>query len=390
MQIGMWRDTRKSCVIALLTFSFDSKTVWSNVRVPFIHSDHLPTEEDFCEYPVVQVLQSSANTAVGSSNRAFPFEGMKPGGHLMLERGSKHPSPRRNREARVSHNLKIAIILLMTPSLFPAERKVDPTWLYRYVPDIRENSADLSTPTCHYKPIFGEGDSATHIVRSVARFGEVTIDPRGGCAAVVYAREEQIYVILEGSGVLQYGDEKVPVRKNDFMYLPPGVKQTISDSSDKPCRLIVMGFKIPAGIAIAPPQKLMLANLEDVKEETVEGHPSSVLYKLLVGDRSSTRDRIAAGYVVTSLFLMEFAPGGTNFPHHHESAEEIYLVLDGHGKVVAGGGTDGIEGFHPAQAGDAYFFRLNCTVGFYNSNEPGAKAHILAVRSRFPFVKDAD
>jgi len=304
--------------------------------------------------------------------------------------GSKHPSPGRNRGAAISNYLEIAVILLMTPSLFPAERKVDPTWLHRYVPDIRENHTDLSTPTCHYKPIFGEGDSATRIIRSVARFGEVTVDPRGACAAVDYTREEQIYVILEGSGVLQYGEERVPVRKNDFMYLPPGMRHTISGASDKPCRLIVMGFKIPDETAIAPPQKLMLANLEDVKEQTVEGHPSSVLYKLLVGDRNSTRDKIAAGYVVTSLFLMDFAPGGTNFPHHHNTAEEIYLVLDGQGKMVAGGGTDGIEGFHPAHAGDAYFFRLNCTVGFYNSNEPGAKAHILAVRSRFPFGKDAD
>ena len=306
----------------------------------------------------------------------------------MPEPAREHPSIRRKRRARVPNSFKVAIFLFMAPSLFPAERKVDPTWMYRYVPDIRENSVDLSTDSCHYKPIFGEGDSATHIVKSVARFGEVTVDPRGGCAAVVYAREEQIYVILEGSGVLQYGDEKVPVRKNDFMYLPPGVKQTISDSSDKPCRLIVMGFRIPAGIALAPPQKLMLANLDDVKEETVRGTRPRFSTSCWWAKGSSTRDRIAAGYVVTSLFLMDFAPGGTNFPHHHESAEEIYLVLDGHGRMVAGGGTDAIEGLHPAQAGDAYFFRLNCTVGFYNSNEPGAKAHILAVRSHFPFVKD--
>ena len=50
---------------------------------------------------------------------------------------------------------------------------------------------------------------------------------------------------------------------------------------------------------------------------------------------------------------MDFAPGGTNFPHHHETAEEIYLVIDGEGEMVAGGGTDGIEGRHPAKAGDA-------------------------------------
>jgi mannose-6-phosphate isomerase-like protein (cupin superfamily) len=280
----------------------------------------------------------------------------------------------------------IALGFCASPSL----AQVAPTWVHRFVPDIAEKATDLSTANCHYLPIFGEGDTAFHIARSVARFGEVKVDPQGSCRPVSYAREEQIYFILEGSGNLQYGDERVPVRKNDFMYLPPGITHTISGSSDQPCRVLVMGFRIPAGTNLEPPPKLVVANMDDVKEQTVEGHPSSVLYKLLVGDRKSKRDRIAAGYVVTSLFLMDFAPGGTNTPHHHETAEEIYLILDGHGKIVAGGGEDGVEGLHEAHAGDAYFFRLNCTVGFYNSSEPGAKAHILAVRSRFPFHAEED
>ncbi len=286
--------------------------------------------------------------------------------------------------------VKYAIPFFMAASLCAAQRTVDPTWLHRSVAQIAEKPADLSTDTCHYQPIFGEGDSEARIVRSVARFGEVKVDPHGACQPVTYPREEQIYVILRGNGVLQYAGESVPVRKNDFFYLPPGSTHKISASADQPCQFIVMGFKIPADIAIEPPAKLLRANMDDITEQTVDGHPSSVQYKLLVGDRKSTRDRIAAGYVVTSLFLMDFAPGGTNFPHHHESAEEIYLVLDGHGKIVAGGGTDGVEGLHDAQAGDAYFYRLNCTVGFYNSPKPGSRAHILAVRSRFPFRRDED
>jgi mannose-6-phosphate isomerase-like protein (cupin superfamily) len=279
-----------------------------------------------------------------------------------------------------------ALCLFSSPSL----AQVDPTWLHRFVPDIAEQTVDLSSGTCHYLPIFGEGDSATRVLRSVARFAEVKVDPQGACHPVTYAREEQIYVILEGSGVLQYGEERVPVRKNDFMYLPPGITHSIHGSADQPCQVVIMGFRIPARTTLEPPSKLLLANMDEVKEQTVEGHPSSVLYKLLVGDRKSTRDKIAAGYIVTSLFLMDFAPGGTNSPHHHETAEEIYLVLDGQGKMVAGGGADGVEGLQAAHAGDAYFFRLNCTVGFYNSADPGAKAHILAVRSRFPFHGDED
>jgi len=122
----------------------------------------------------------------------------------------------------------------------------------------------------------------------------------------------------------------------------------------------------------------------------VQGHPTSVLYKLLLGPRNGKRDAIDDAYVVTSLFWMDFAAGGTNFPHHHETAEEIYLVVDGEGEMVAGSGTDGIEARFPAKAGDAYYFRPNCTVGFYNQNKAGAKAHILAVRSVIPLSPEED
>ncbi len=156
-------------------------------------------------------------------------------------------------------------------------------------------------------------------------------------------------------------------------------------------RVIVMGFKIPARVALnSAAQQPRVINLDDVKLEPVQGHPTSVLYKLLVGPRKGTRDAIDEAYVVTSFFLMDFAPGGTNFPHHHETAEEIYLVLDGDGQMVAGSGLDGIEARFPAKTGDAYYFRPNCTVGFYNKETPGAKAHILAVRSKIPLSEEED
>jgi mannose-6-phosphate isomerase-like protein (cupin superfamily) len=285
--------------------------------------------------------------------------------------------------------IRIAVILLCLVALSSGrgeERRVDPTFLHRFVPDLQEKPSDLTTPTCHYKPIFGAGDSDTSVVRGVARYGEMKLDPGGSTALVNYPAEEQVYVILEGSGVLKYGDQDVPVRKNDFMYLPPGIRHGLANPSSTPCRAIVMGFKIPAGTSVTPPEKVLLANVDDVKKQTLSSHPSSTLYRLLIGP-ASTEERytLVAGQVLTSLFLMEFLPGGTNFPHHHEREEEIYLVLDGHGDIVAGGGLDGIEGRHPAQAGDAYFFRLNCTVGFYSRTQPGDPlAHILAVRSLFP------
>lgn len=267
---------------------------------------------------------------------------------------------------------------------FCQERKVDPTFLRRVVASVKEQPGDLASPTCRYKPIFGAGDRDAAALRGIARYGEAAVDPGGATAVVNYPAEEQVYFILEGSAVLAYGEETRPVRKNDFFYLPPGVPHGVRNTSTAPCRFLVMGFRIPKGAQVGRPQKLLIANMEDVPLETVSGHPPSTQYRLLMGGVESKRDRLAAAHVLTSLFVMEFAPGGTNIPHHHDNEEEIYLVLDGSGDMVAGGGIDGIEGRHPSRAGDAWFFRLNCTVGFYNRAEPGARARILAVRSLYP------
>jgi mannose-6-phosphate isomerase-like protein (cupin superfamily) len=130
----------------------------------------------------------------------------------------------------------------------------------------------------------------------------------------------------------------------------------------------------------------MIANAADVPLQELASHGPTTKFKLLMGTTESKRDKLPAASQMASLFLMDFAPGGTNIPHHHETEEEIYFVLKGNGEMVAGGGMDGNEGRHPTKQGDAWFLRLNTTVGFYSGARPGGDHdQILAVRSTFPF-----
>jgi mannose-6-phosphate isomerase-like protein (cupin superfamily) len=291
--------------------------------------------------------------------------------------------------AKMSRTLPL-LLLLMSASLSAQERTVDATWLHRYLPELSETKVELSSASCHYKPIFGTGDPDSRILRSVSRFGEVTVDAHGNCQEVLFDREEAIYFVLQGTGNLKFGDGMHPLRANDFTYLAPGVKHGFSNDSSQSMRVLRMSFKVPLSRPLSAPSQPKIVNMDDVKEETVQGHPTSVLYKLLVGPHDGKRDAIDAASVVTSFFLMDFAPGGTNFPHHHETAEEIYLVVSGEGEMVAGSGMNGLEARFPAKAGDAYYFRANCTVGFYNQDKPGAKAYILAVRSQIPLADEKD
>ena len=44
------------------------------------------------------------------------------------------------------------------------DRQIDPTYLYRDTLTAPDKPSDITTATCHYKPLFGQGDSDTSVV----------------------------------------------------------------------------------------------------------------------------------------------------------------------------------------------------------------------------------
>src|ERR1035437_4038184 len=140
---------------------------------------------------------------------------------------------------------KLAIVLFAVSTyLFAAEA----IFLRRQVSDVKPQPDDLTAAgakAASYKTLFGIGDQDVDQLKGVARYGELTVGPGGTSAIVSYPAEEQIYFVEEGSGTVLYGDEKAPIKANDFMYLPIGVKHGVANSSGAPVKVIVMGYKIP-------------------------------------------------------------------------------------------------------------------------------------------------
>src|SRR5438445_12606252 len=58
----------------------------------------------------------------------------------------------------------LLLFLLIAPNLLAHDRKVNATWLHRYVPGLREHTGARACWTSHYKPIFGEGARDTRIL----------------------------------------------------------------------------------------------------------------------------------------------------------------------------------------------------------------------------------
>jgi glyoxylate utilization-related uncharacterized protein len=134
------------------------------------------------------------------------------------------------------------------------------------------------------------------------------------CATVQYPEEDQVYVVLNGNGSAKYGDEDVPLQTEHYLYIPSTISHSLTNKSAIPLLVVIMGFKTKGFEKTQPPAHPLKANIEDVPATLVNGHPNSTRYRLLMGDTDSKRDRVAAGRVLTSFFLMEMRRAALTFP----------------------------------------------------------------------------
>ena len=247
---------------------------------------------------------------------------------------------------------------------------------------LRRDLADVHPRQDGYKPLFGIGDPDASQLKSIVRYGELTLAPDAAIPMEGYPAEEQIYYVTEGKGTLLYGHERVPIGPDDFMYLPPKMVHGLANPSIAPLHVIVMGYRVPEGTVVEPTPHPLIANAGGVPLQVLGQHGPTTQFKLLMGLTSSKRDKLAAARVMDSLFLMEFAPGGTNIPHNHPREEEIYLLLRGTGEMVAGLDAAGKEVRYPVHAGEAFFFKPGTQVGYYSHAREGQPHDlILAARS---------
>jgi mannose-6-phosphate isomerase-like protein (cupin superfamily) len=281
----------------------------------------------------------------------------------------------------MKHLLLISILSLLIPLTLNAQ---EPLFLERSLSGVSIQKSDLTGNSAEYQPIFGTGDYDSKFVKGISRFGCLTIESGGSSKIAGYDNEEHILFILEGTGNMQYNNDAIPVSKNDFIYIPVGVKFGLVNPRERAMKVIIMGFRIPYDTKIKPTPGLMIANTDEVPFQVLGQHGPTTQFQLLMGTTESKRDRLAASLQVNSLFIMDFASGGTNIPHKHEKEEEIYFVIKGTGEMVAGATPDGKEIRYPAKEGDAFYFAPNTMIGFYSATKEGeAHAQILAVRSKF-------
>jgi mannose-6-phosphate isomerase-like protein (cupin superfamily) len=68
--------------------------------------------------------------------------------------------------------------------------------------------------------------------------GYVTLDPSGGQVPWHNQEQEEIYLILEGTGEMCLGGERASIHAGQAVYIPPGVFHQLTNTGACPLRMI--------------------------------------------------------------------------------------------------------------------------------------------------------
>lgn len=281
--------------------------------------------------------------------------------------------------------MKISRITLCTILILAFPLLSSSQYLHSNLSATRVQKTELSSRSARYSPLFGKGTDSASLVKGLLSYGALVLDPGGKSGTASTGSNEIVLYIMRGKGTLSFSRKRRTLEKDDFLYLPAGNRFRITNGGDEPLSLLVMTFPLFAGDTVKASPVLQAASATGVPFQVLGYHGPTTTFQLLMGTSTSTRDRLAASSRVSSLFVMDFAAGGTNIPHRHEDEEEIYLIIRGKGDIVAGQLPDGSEARHPSAAGDAWFFSPGTLIGFYSGNTAQEDhARILAVRFRYP------
>lgn len=87
-------------------------------------------------------------------------------------------------------------------------------------------------------------DEQSVCLKTMWKLWHTTVPPGITLEPHAHKRHEQIYFIIEGTGIVSVGGEKRRVNSGDAIYLPPDISHSFVNDSDKPCAMICVGANI--------------------------------------------------------------------------------------------------------------------------------------------------
>ncbi|NLF08039.1 MAG: cupin domain-containing protein [Pirellulaceae bacterium] len=68
--------------------------------------------------------------------------------------------------------------------------------------------------------------------------GNITLDPQGGQVPWHNQEQEEVYMIIEGTGEMCLGNERRTIAAGQAVFIPPGVFHQLTNTGEAPMRMI--------------------------------------------------------------------------------------------------------------------------------------------------------
>lgn len=196
----------------------------------------------------------------------------------------------------------------------------------------------------------------------------VTMSPGNTSLLHQHSKMSEVYFILEGKGILYYGNKALEVEKNVYYVLPENTSHKLKNTGTSNLEHLVL--------AIPPFDPDDVNLLKDTLNEPIlkkfkhEKTPiialdGALIYELISGNKRKRLDvALAVGFLPQKRKAI---------PHYHKISEEIYYVTSGIGEVHVG------EKAFKIQKGSVIYIPINKVHALENKSD--TELRVLCVSS---------
>lgn len=204
-------------------------------------------------------------------------------------------------------------------------------------------------------------------------FAHVTMQPGAVSLLHQHLAMSEVYVVLEGKGVLYAGNKAVEVTKGIHRLIPPKIPhmlQNVENSSLEHLVFAVPPFD-PTDVHLVPDSETQYS-FDYCKVLPITAQDGALLYEFL-----SPQERSKLGIGLAFGIL---PPRKKATLHYHQKSEEVYYVVAGEGKLSLGSLT------HEVQKGNVIHVPINTVHGLENTADKELEVLCLSC----PAYRDED
>jgi quercetin dioxygenase-like cupin family protein len=96
-----------------------------------------------------------------------------------------------------------------------------------------------------YQILWGAVPQGTKTLKSITAVARITIPPHETNLIHNHPKDEQVYILIEGGGIVQVGDEKTDAREGDVIVLPVNIPHAFYNTSDSQCIILNVSVRVP-------------------------------------------------------------------------------------------------------------------------------------------------